>query len=63
LTWRSRHCYLGCYARRRSAAHRALTRAYGSLLAVSDVDVSASAGRAMRSIIGPNARGKTTFSG
>src|SRR2546427_7909386 len=37
-----------------------LTRAYGSLLAVSDVDVSVRRGE-LRSIIGPNGAGKTTF--
>jgi len=37
-----------------------LTRAYGSLLAVSDVDVSVQRGE-LRSIIGPNGAGKTTF--
>jgi len=37
-----------------------LTRAYGSLLAVSDVDVSVTRGE-LRSIIGPNGAGKTTF--
>ena len=37
-----------------------LTRAYGSLLAVSDVDVSVKRGE-LRSIIGPNGAGKTTF--
>src|SRR4029434_4152997 len=36
------------------------TRAYGSLLAVSDVDVSVRRGE-LRSIIGPNGAGKTTF--
>jgi len=35
-----------------------LTRAYGSLLAVSDVDVSVQRGE-LRSIIGPNGAGKT----
>src|SRR2546426_3786424 len=37
-----------------------LTRAYGSLLALSDVDVSVRRGE-LRSIIGPNGAGKTTF--
>src|SRR5437660_1400807 len=37
-----------------------LTRAYGSLLAVSDVDVSVRRGELL-SIIGPNGAGKTTF--
>src|SRR5881628_2790747 len=37
-----------------------LTRAYGSLLAVSDVDFSVERGE-LRSIIGPNGAGKTTF--
>src|SRR2546428_1043561 len=37
-----------------------LTRAYGSLLAVSGVDVSVRRGE-LRSIIGPNGAGKTTF--
>src|SRR5499427_6613170 len=37
-----------------------LTRAFGSLLAVSDVDVSVTRGE-LRSIIGPNGAGKTTF--
>jgi len=37
-----------------------LTRAYGSLLAVSDVDVSVRQGELL-SIIGPNGAGKTTF--
>src|SRR5512145_1215590 len=37
-----------------------LTRAYGSLLAVSDVDMSVQRGE-LRSIIGPNGAGKTTF--
>src|SRR2546426_11230561 len=36
-----------------------LTRAYGSLLAVSDVDVSVRRGELL-SIIGPNGAGKTT---
>ena len=37
-----------------------LTRAYGSLIAVSGVDVSVRRGE-LRSIIGPNGAGKTTF--
>src|SRR5712692_4963754 len=37
-----------------------LTRAYGSLLAVSEVDVSVRRGE-LRAIIGPNGAGKTTF--
>jgi branched-chain amino acid transport system ATP-binding protein len=37
-----------------------LTRAYGSLIAVSSVDVSVRRGE-LRSIIGPNGAGKTTF--
>jgi branched-chain amino acid transport system ATP-binding protein len=37
-----------------------LTRAYGSLLAVSDVDVTVRRGELL-SIIGPNGAGKTTF--
>src|SRR5256886_11667610 len=37
-----------------------LTRAYGSLLAVSDVDVSVRRGELL-SIIGPNGARKTTF--
>src|SRR6266581_4623588 len=37
-----------------------LTRAYGSLIAVSGIDVSVRRGE-LRSIIGPNGAGKTTF--